>query len=436
MRRAYVQPPSAAALALQLARALALCGVLVLGSLADETSAPPIVTAASTSYFDRLQNLVASVQLWEPERLIVVYDVGLSASQAAEVSEWKSVELRSFKFDAAPRHAAFHDTYAFKQGPPSCWSSIRLHFENRGGQDAGQELEGPLREVDETLRSRGAFFVEASSPIAAFTHPLTLRWLNASASEFEGQLQCAGGIQGYVAGSTAAREVLEAAARCAAEEPCIAPPGSDASNHRQDQSVFSVLIRRGGFPCEADRRFSESNPLRAPASPAGALARHRRALAGAPLDPPTVLFSRRWMHPKPYAPLLRRGASPRPPSRGEGPYSRPWTPGAVAPVVVETIEGRRVPAAAREALAGCLAARKDEADALAACAALVLPESAGRARGARGRALEALQRARGAAEGAGLDPACLALAAACLALLFGAGVLLGGPLRHRRRRLR
>jgi hypothetical protein len=52
-----------------------------------------IVTACSAGFFDRLQNLVGSVQLYEPHARIAVYDIGLTASQRAEatVRRWLPV---------------------------------------------------------------------------------------------------------------------------------------------------------------------------------------------------------------------------------------------------------------------------------------------------------------------------------------------------------
>src|SRR5690606_9096120 len=48
-----------------------------------------IVTAASGAYFDRLSNLIGSLHFWEPDKPIVVYDIGLSKEQVKEVACWK-----------------------------------------------------------------------------------------------------------------------------------------------------------------------------------------------------------------------------------------------------------------------------------------------------------------------------------------------------------
>jgi hypothetical protein len=73
-----------------------------LAALPQPLSLPPpssthnevvIVTACSAGFFDRLQNLVGSVQLYEPHARIAIYDIGLTASQRAEatVRRWLSV---------------------------------------------------------------------------------------------------------------------------------------------------------------------------------------------------------------------------------------------------------------------------------------------------------------------------------------------------------
>ena len=63
-----------------------------------------VVTAADEKYFDRLANLVGSVQFWSPETSIRVYDMGLSPESKRLASSWSGVTVVSPAWDSLPPH--------------------------------------------------------------------------------------------------------------------------------------------------------------------------------------------------------------------------------------------------------------------------------------------------------------------------------------------
>ena len=60
---------------------------------------------------------------------------------------------------------------------------------------------------------------------------------------------CNGAFLGFSGPGAAYDRVLVPWERCALDRDCIAPPGSDRSNHRQDQAVLSVLAHEFGYAC-------------------------------------------------------------------------------------------------------------------------------------------------------------------------------------------
>lgn len=51
-----------------------------------------IVTAGNQHFFDRLENLIGSVHLWEPKLTIVVYDLGLTSKQISVLKRMCNIQ--------------------------------------------------------------------------------------------------------------------------------------------------------------------------------------------------------------------------------------------------------------------------------------------------------------------------------------------------------
>ena len=63
-----------------------------------------IVTAANSGYYGHLTNILGSIQYWEPDMQIAVYDLGLTKDQVDEVKSLCGVELIEFPFEKYPDH--------------------------------------------------------------------------------------------------------------------------------------------------------------------------------------------------------------------------------------------------------------------------------------------------------------------------------------------
>jgi len=79
--------------------------------------------------------------------------------------------------------------------------------------------------------------------------------LGVKMEEYENKMMCAGGIQGYKKGSPAIEKILEPTIKCAMRKECIEPEGAQTSNHRFDQSVFSIHIAKNNLQCQTDPKY-------------------------------------------------------------------------------------------------------------------------------------------------------------------------------------
>jgi hypothetical protein len=251
-----------------------------------------LVTVGSASYFDRLQNLVGSLHVWEPNQRIVIYDMGLTPAQVSTASCWANVSLRRFDFARYPLHVRNLFNYAWK---PLLFADAFQHIDSRAPGstvlilDSGVEVRAPLGSVAELLRRHGYWVATQPNHVNRKTHPQTYARLGVAPRVVFGRSFCAGGLQGYVRDTYAYRHVLQPAIRCALDEDCIAPDGSGRSNHNYDQSVTSTLFYAHGLTCSTNRVFAEMDMTRPTLDP---LLRNAVIMAG-----------RRWHTPYPYTSL-------------------------------------------------------------------------------------------------------------------------------------
>ncbi|EFC49531.1 predicted protein [Naegleria gruberi] len=265
---------------------------------------PRIVTATSHDYFDRLENFVGSIHVmyeskgkdlnprinlktipndakikkvsdsmgssywfgWntlveEESRPILVYDLGLTKEQREKCKSWKGVELVDLDFNVLPKHFTELKTFAWK---PLVMYLALQKYPSIIFLDSGVELWNRLDKIEDILFTKGYFYVvqeglrtlwRCCGDIGELTHETTFNRLGLSRKEFGPKTMCSGGIQGYIKDSYAYKNVLVPTLECAWEKECMAPTGSHMGNHRQDQSVFSLLIHKSGLNCETDIRL-------------------------------------------------------------------------------------------------------------------------------------------------------------------------------------
>ena len=252
-----------------------------------------LVTAASSSYFDRLQNFIGSLHYFEPSAHLLVYDLSLTAKQRQALECMQSVTVADFPFHLYPKHVRNLYNYAWKL------LMLELAFNTTSADavlllDSGVELRRPnaLSDIKRHLVERGYWLTGQRSNRIDQKIWKTWEWLDVNESVVKSTDVCAGGLNGFLRNSAAYREVLLPAIACAKSEKCIAPEGVGRSTHMFDQSVLSVLLWATGRRCESRREY------------------HEWDMSLATTDETNynnvVLLLRRWHLPKPYIRHIRQ----------------------------------------------------------------------------------------------------------------------------------
>jgi len=200
-----------------------------------------IVTASNSRYFKGLVNLVGSIHFWAPDHDIMVYDLGLKRSFLTEIKRWrKTAVVRRFAPGDAPAHCRRPRIYAWK--PLAIYHAMQRHASVLW-IDAGSDLRAPVTAIQEFLDQDGHFFVQGQDlDMTLMSHDGSYAAMGTKKACFKGKQHFAGNLQGYTQNEQARTLILDPLYRCAMNRNCIAPKGSNLSNHRFDQTVLSILI--------------------------------------------------------------------------------------------------------------------------------------------------------------------------------------------------
>jgi len=207
-----------------------------------------IVSASDSSHYNSLMNFLNSAFLYESYQKLVVYDLGLTACQLDTLkSKFSNILVRSFDFSLYPEFLNIKinaGEYAWK---PIIINNLMNEFNcDVCWMDAGNIITSKLIKLRKILDKYGFYSPYSQGTIKDWTFTKTLTYLGAS-SQLLSKPNLNGACVAFSATCSASRALLKRWAECALIKACIAPEGSNRSNHRQDQAVLTVLAYQNGI---------------------------------------------------------------------------------------------------------------------------------------------------------------------------------------------
>ena len=196
----------------------------------------------SKSLLAFLQSLTTSLDAID----IHIWDFGLDVgSRGILETRFPSVKMHTFDFSKYPEYfniAIAAGEYAWK--PAAIWETA---LEVREGPllwcDAGNRLMGSIDPIYAVIKKQGVYSPISAGKMRTWTHPGTLNYMNVPDWMLDMPPRN-GAIVGFDLSNPHAMDLLKEWNRLAHIKECIAPEGSNRSNHRQDQAVLSVLYYR------------------------------------------------------------------------------------------------------------------------------------------------------------------------------------------------
>ena len=218
------------------------------GSDAD-ARAIVIVTACDSTHFASQLNMLASVEEHKPAAAVSFWDLGLTQEERAElILRFPQVTVHTFPYDEFPDY--FRITVNAGQ---YAWKPVIVETEAATADsriliwmDAGNIVDRPLTWIRRFAQTNAFYSPHSGEPIRRWTHPETLRILKAP-SQLLRRENLASGLAAFDTARPESRQLIADWSACAQDKGCIAPEGSDRSNHRQDQAVLSVLAHMAGL---------------------------------------------------------------------------------------------------------------------------------------------------------------------------------------------
>jgi hypothetical protein len=214
---------------------------------APEVSDAVIVSATDDSHFESMVQFLDSVKLYEPTALVIVYDLGLDIANVLRLkSRYPNLEIRLFNFADFPEYFNVRVSagqYAWK--PAIIYDVIERYRKPVIWMDAGNVLTRPLNSIRRILRSVGFYSPTSQGTVLQWTHPSTLEYLRAERWVTRKQ-NLNGACVAFNPEFATVKLLADRWRELAFVKECIAPEGSDRANHRQDQSVLTVLAYQSG----------------------------------------------------------------------------------------------------------------------------------------------------------------------------------------------
>lgn len=208
-----------------------------------------IVTAASMNHSKSLIQFLSSVSIHRVRfARLVVYDLGLDPMVLDILSNIiDGIEIRKFDYG---RHPDYFDIQ--RNAGEYAWKPVIIEevaSETRDGGvilwcDAGNMVIDDLTPLRRLMKDTCIYTPESIGTIAQWTHYKTCSFFDIDPADTIKQMTMRNAALCAFRLIPETRGFLHEWARCAGIRECIAPRGSDRSNHRQDQSILSILFYR------------------------------------------------------------------------------------------------------------------------------------------------------------------------------------------------
>ena len=205
-----------------------------------------IVTATDQIFFESLIQLLENIRYHEKEIPIVVYNLGINESQYKTLlnKKFNNLNIKDFDFSSFPKFYSERDS--FNRLGQYAWKSSIINKELILSKkqvlwfDTGNLITKKLTLIRIIISALGVFSPISAGSIVNWTHKDTLNYLNTEKSIYK-KRNLTGGIVAFDWENQNARNLSKEWKDYCSVEECIAPKGSSRDNHRQDQSILSIL---------------------------------------------------------------------------------------------------------------------------------------------------------------------------------------------------
>ena len=207
-----------------------------------------IVSAANNKYYKNFCQLMYSFMRNGEYKnsSVIFYDLGLDNEQVEELKSKSKkyleyVEYRKFDFEAYPEFVKLeHSTYS--------WKPIIIHevFNEKKGnifwKDSANQILQNMKPIWDEMDRTGTYIpYSGSGTLKEWTIQATMDYLEVPLEYYMARNR-AGNTCGFSYGNEHVRKLVEEWKDLSLIHECIRPEGANRSNHRDDQSLLTILL--------------------------------------------------------------------------------------------------------------------------------------------------------------------------------------------------
>lgn len=203
------------------------------------------VTGADDSFFESLVQLVGHFQNKFPKNTFIVYNLGINENKLSNlIYNYPNIIVEQFNFHEYPTFYSKRDS--FKKLGSYAWKSaiiyevIKKYKSQVIWMDTGNLVKGKLIYLRIVLSAFGFVSPFSVGSIKEWTHPNVLDVLSVK-SNISKKRNLTGGLVGFDYNNENSMKLLIDWYTFSKDEQYISPSNSNRSNHRQDQSLLSIL---------------------------------------------------------------------------------------------------------------------------------------------------------------------------------------------------
>jgi hypothetical protein len=208
-----------------------------------------ILTAASQNHAHSLIQLLCSIIINNVHfHDIYIYDLGLEQSTLRILHEMfplNNIHMRTFNYSQHPDYFNIHVNAGHYAWKPVIIQEMALELQTGilFWCDAGNKIMDTLDGLMDHMAENAIYTPISLLTVGDLTHPGTLEYMSAQPTEYNFINRNAAQVC-FNLDIPYIMDFITEWADCARVKKCIAPLGSDLTNHRYDQSILTLLFYR------------------------------------------------------------------------------------------------------------------------------------------------------------------------------------------------
>ena len=207
-----------------------------------------VITASDEHFYNTLIQLINNLNKVDQVDEIIIYDLGLSKNQKFEINKsYQYVDFKIFDFSKYPKFVGLRDKHN-KLGSYA-WKSSIIYDEIKNTNnlilwmDSANLFSKKKSLIKRLIIKKGFYSPYSNGSIKQWTHQETLNKLSAT-KDIENKRNLTGGLLGVDTNNKKVVKLIQRWNEACLDENIISPKGSSRDNHRQDQSILSILFHQ------------------------------------------------------------------------------------------------------------------------------------------------------------------------------------------------